>query len=406
MGERLSALDQRLTIGGRLWLQTTAYLPEGLDDPEDVRLDAPNFLDLYADANPNDRVRAYASGRLIHDWTVRAGDIDPISGNELSPERVILDQLWGKFDIGRRVFVTAGRQRIRWGASRLWNPTDVLNQQRLDPLALFDVRTGVDLAKVHIPFEGIGANLYFVANLADAHDLSEVGGAMRAEWAFGSTEITATGALRKDQPQLIGSDLSSGLGPFDVRVEVAAQHGVQTPGWEGAFDPTVFPPVLPDEIDRSDQWWVQVVGGADVSIKLSTEDSLTIGAEYFHNPLGQGSADLYPWLFSQGLYTPLYLGRDYGAVYALLPGPGQLDDQTFLGNVLYNLSDRSFIARFDWRGKVLTWLEPNVFAAIHGGENGEFHYAFSLPPIAGVLPDGLDIPAPLLDLGIGAVIRF
>lgn len=406
MSDRLGKLDERLTLGGRLWLQTTAALPAGVDDPEDVTLNAPNYLDLYVDARPNDRVRAYASGRLIHDWTIRQGDLDPLTGEELQSERVILDQLWTKFDVAHRVFVTAGRQRIRWGASRFWNPTDVLNQARLDPLAIFDVRTGIDLVKVHVPFEALGGNVYLIANIADSHALSEVGGAARAEWAFGTTEITASGALRKDQPQLVGGDLSSGLGPFDVRLEVSAQHGVRTPGWEGSLDVEAFPPTLPTEVDRSEQWWVQTVAGADVSIKLSSEDSLTLGAEYFHNPLGQPNAELYAWLFTQGQFTPLYLGRDYAAVYGLLPGPGRFDDQTLLASVLVNVSDRSLVSRFDWRSIVLTWLETAVFVQVHGGENGEFHYSLTVPPVPGVLPDGLSVPAPLVDVGLSAVVRF
>jgi hypothetical protein len=404
--ERLQLLDERLTLGGRLWLQTTARIPEGTDDPEDVALDAPNLLDLFVDARPNDRVRAYASGRLIHDWTVREGDIDTLSGEELQPQRVILDQLWTKFDVAHRVFVTAGRQRIRWGASRFWNPTDFLNQQRLDPLALFDVRTGVDLLKVHVPLERAGANVYLLANLADARALDEIGGAARIEWAAGSTEITASAALREDQPQLLGADLSSGLGPFDVRAEAAVQHGVQTPGWEGELDLGVFPPVTPTEVDRSEQWWVQAVAGLDVTLKLSTEDSLTLGAEYFHNSLGQPDASLYLWLFQEGQYTPLYLGRDYAAAYALLLGPGTWDDHTFIASAIANLSDRSGTARLDWRFAALTWLEPAMFLQLHGGKNGELHYRIELPPVPGVLPDGLVVPAPLLDVGVGAVVRF
>ena len=45
-------------------------------------------------------------------------------------------------------------------------------------------------------------------------------GAVRAEVSFGSAELTASAAIREDQPLQLGSDLSAGLGPFDLRVDL------------------------------------------------------------------------------------------------------------------------------------------------------------------------------------------
>jgi hypothetical protein len=407
IARRLAALDQRLVIGGRLWLQTVAMVPEGAEGPGDVPLSAPNRLDLFADARPNDRVRAFASGRLQHDWTVRSGDTD-LTGQPARPDVVILDQLWTKFDVGRRVFVTAGRQRIRWGAGRFWNPTDFLNQQRLDPLAVLDLRTGVDLLKVHVPFERAGANVYAVANLADARTADEVGGALRAEWAFGQTELTASGAVRKDQPARLGGDLSSGVGPFDVRLEVSAQDGALQPPPRDPADPlTPLLELLPAPRPPGG-WALQVVAGVDLTLKLGPEDSLVVGVEGFHNAFGTDRVGTYPRMFLEGTYVPLYVGRDYAAAYALLQGPGRgrWNDQTFLVSGIANLSDRSVVVRADWRGQVLTWLQPLVYVQVHGGDNGELHYRFEVPPIPGFLPDGLVVPAPLVDLGLGLIVRF
>ncbi|MEQ1570727.1 MAG: hypothetical protein ABMA64_34175, partial [Myxococcota bacterium] len=405
LARRLEALDDRLTVGGRLWLQTTARVPDGVDDVDQVALDAPNLLDLFVDARPNDRVRAYAQARLQHDWTVSSGASDPFTGAALSPDRVLLDQLWTKFDVGHRVYVTAGKQRIRWGAGRFWNPTDFMNQQRLDPLAILDVRTGVDLLKVHVPVESANANVYALANLTDAADLSHVGGAVRAEWSTGQTEVTASAAARADQPVLLGADLSSGVGPFDLRAEAAVQHGANGPFYEGTLDLASFQ--LPTEVDRSEEWLLQLVVGAEWSLRLSADDSISFGVEWFHNELGYGDADLYPWLFANSAYLPLYIGRDYAAGYVFLAGPGRWDDHTFVGSGLVNVSDGSAVARLDWRGQVLTWLQPTVYGQLHFGENGEFHYAIDIPaaPIPG-LEDGLKVPAPLFDLGVGAIVEF
>jgi hypothetical protein len=404
MADTLVQLDDRFTLGGRLWVLAQGNAPEGLDGLDQVSLDGPTRLDLYADARPNDRIRAYASGRLTHDFTVRKEDLDPISGEPLSPDSVLLDQLWLKFDVGRRVFVTAGKQRVRWGTGRFWNPTDFLNQQRLDPLAIVDVRTGVDLVKVHLPLESANSNLYAFAVLQDAQAVDQVGGALRAETSFGQTELTASASARKDQPLRLGGDLSSGLGPLDVALEVAVQRGVTTPRWEGAFDPATFA-TLPTEVDVSDQWLVQVVGGAEMSVPYGGDDSFSLGIQGFYNDLGYDDAELLPWLFVAGGYTPLYFGRVYAGGYAFVPGPGRLDEQTFLASVLANVSDGSLVIRGDWRANVLRFLDASLFASWYGGANGELHYGFELPAsITGGEP--LVIPAPLATVGVSAIVRF
>ena len=70
-----------------------------------------------------------------------------------------------KLDVYRTLFITVGQQPIRWGEGRFWNPTDLLNQQARDPLAIFDERLGVGLVKLHLPIEALAWNLYAVANL-------------------------------------------------------------------------------------------------------------------------------------------------------------------------------------------------------------------------------------------------
>jgi hypothetical protein len=406
LNQKLGQLDERLTIGGRVWLLTQGNVSEDAEDLGDVTLDSPNRLDLYADARPNDRVRAYVSGRLTHDFSVRRGDTNPATGDELSPDTVLLDQLWLKFDVAHRVYVTAGKQRVRWGTGRFWNPSDFLNQQRLDPLAIFDVRTGVDLVKVHVPVEAANANFYAIANLQDAQALDQVGGALRAEWAFGQTELTASGALRKGSAEKLAATVSSGLGPFDLALEGVLQHGPTDTYYEGEFDPLAFQ--FPEEIDRSEDWLGQVVARVELTLGYGGDDSVSIGVEGFHNAPGYADADLLPWLFLNGAYVPLYFGRDYAGAYVFLPGPGRADDHNFIASVLANVSDGSLVARADWRATVLTWLEPNAFVTWAGGGNGEFHFSYRVPPqpLVPGLEDGIRIPAPLLTVGAGAVVRF
>ncbi|MFT4625090.1 MAG: hypothetical protein ACI8PZ_003756 [Myxococcota bacterium] len=431
--------DRTFTIGGRLWLQLQGRATEDTDSAEGVALSSPNLLELFGDARPNDRVRAYVRARLQHDWTVHqtrtdatGQTVDAVTGEPVDPSlfgaattptQVVLDQLWVKFDAGRKVYATVGRQRIKWGAGRFWNPSDFMNQQRLDPLAVLDLRTGVSLVKLHVPFEAAGANVYAIANLDQANALDQVGGAARVEWLFGQTEFALSSALRKDQPVRLGADVSSGVSVFDVRLEGALQHGNAAPHWRGTWNYTELPPSFPVDKSRDEEWIAQVVAGADVSIRYSDQDSIVLGAEAFYNGAGYSDAELLPWMFLTGTYTPLYTGTWYIAGYALLAGPGQWDDHSFSASFIGNLSDHSEILRFDYRVTALTWLDLNAFVSDAFGKNGELHYRLNLPampegiaagcaldpecaPFAEVLADRLRVPAPTVTVGLGAAVRF
>jgi hypothetical protein len=336
-------------------------------------------------------------------------------GAEQRPSRVLLDQLWLKFDVGSRVYVTAGRQRVKWGAGRFWNPTDVLNRARLDSLAFFDERTGVSLVKVHVPLEAAGANLYAVADLEGANAAGTPdddgslrreapGGALRAEWAVGPGEFTATVGARPGGPLRVGADANVGLGWFDLRVEGALRHGGDAHRWEGAFDASTF--TLPTKVDRSEDWIPQVVAAVEVPIAYGENDSVNLGVEYFWNDEGYEDASLYTWLLSQGEFQPFYLGRSYVAGYVLLLGPGSWNDTNLTTSVLGNLSDGTYTTRADVSTTVLTYLQLNVYGQYSFGENGEFHYALDIPAIPGVLDEPVSVPATRFATGVGASLRF
>ena len=167
----------------------------------------PNLLDLYLDARPVDRVRAYVRGRLTYDPTIGAGSTD-LLGNTADPLRVALDQLWLKTDIARIVYITLGKQRIKWGESRIWNPTDFLNNTRRDPLAVFDERTGVNLLKLHFPIEDLDWNIYLVGVLDGVNQWDRAGGGARVEMVLGPTEWAVSFAAGKNMKTSIGIGVS------------------------------------------------------------------------------------------------------------------------------------------------------------------------------------------------------
>jgi len=394
----------KLDIGGRLFLRLDyASLEEG--DAESFPLSSQNLLDLYLDGRPNDRVRAYLSGRLVYDPTANE-DEPTVYGTTRRRQDVQLDQLWMRFDVEHAMYFTVGRQRVRWGAGRFWNPTDFLNPQRLDPLAVFDQRLGSDLVKVHVPLPDWNTNLYAVAILSDANAPEKVGVAGRVEQLVGEVEVSASAEWRKDTPLRLGADVSFGLWWLDLRAEAAVLRGDRTRYWEGEFAPDRF--VFPTSVSKREDWQPQAVVGADLTIPVGEDDSVIVGAEYFANPSGYGDASLYPWLLFNGSFTPLYLGRHYVGAYATVLGPGEWNDTSIVLSTLGNLSDRSFLSRFDYRAQVLTTMSVNVYTTVHYGEVGEFHLGLEIPPVPLVpeLAEGFSVPPQFIDAGVSLTVTM
>lgn len=400
----LGATSDRFAFGGKLYLRFDASQSADWQAPAPT-LASPDALYLYVDGRPNDRLRAFVQAKLKHDFTVTDGATNAF-GQTASTNAIALDQLWLKFDVGRKVFITVGDQKIKWGSGRFWNPTDFLNQQVLDPLAAYDLRVGVPLLKLHVPVQVLGANVYALASLDQADALNKVGGALRAEWATGSTEVAVSGALRKDQPIRLGADISTAIGLFDLHLEGAVRHGDTKPFWKGELDLSTF--TFPESYTREDEWIPQVVAGAQVGFNYTSEDAAYMGAEYFFNGSGYKDPTLYAWLLFNGDFQSFYLGQQYASAYVFLPSPGRLDDQSFTGSFLTNLSDGSMITRLDWSTLVLTQMSLNAYAQYHFGQNGEFNYALDIPAVPGVdgLEDGFAIDAPSLDVGVGMTVTF
>jgi len=189
-GSREIVPEDPLKIGGQFY--TRAFVTTSAEtDPEKWGFSVPTLLDGYMDARPNERVRGFMLARLAYDPMVPDTAGTPTATSPFgSPAQLSLslDQLWLRFDVARAVYVTVGRQHVKWGPAHFWNPTDFLHNVRRDPLAPFDTRVGSTMLKVHIPWEKLGWNFYAVGLFEDAivdGTLGNVGGGLRAEVVLG-----------------------------------------------------------------------------------------------------------------------------------------------------------------------------------------------------------------------------
>ena len=393
--DRLDAKADAMAVGGFALLQLQySVAEEGC--PCDFPFAAPTFLDVYLDARPHDRVRAYARGRLATDFARSEDETDAL-GDPIDSTSVDLDQLWIKLDMWRVVYATLGKQRVKWGSGKFWNPTDFLNDTALNPVVanVFDSRLGVTLAKLHLPIEKLGWNFYAIANVDGASAARDTGLAARAEFLYQLTEVALSGSLRRDQPKRVGLDISTGVWLFDFHVEGAALFDDPRVYFEGELD---IPAVVPREVSRQDEVLPQVVGGLELQVPYRRGDLMVVGAEAFYNSAGYEDAELYPWMFFTNTYQPFYTGQIYGAAYIGLLGPGNWDDTDIIATTLSNVSDRSFLSRLEVSQQLWKAMRWTTFGNVQYGDTGEFNYGFEIEPNI-FTPDGVSVARPLFTVG-------
>lgn len=378
----------RLQVGGMMYMRYSATFFE--DDLSDPTLSSPNLMDVYFDVRPNDRVRGFARGRLTYNPLITSAapagfdvpdELAVLLGPSPDEVDTALNQLWLKFDVGRVLFVTVGKQPVKWGSTRLWNPVDFVNQSRREPLALFDERTGVSAIKLHVPIESLAWNIVGLVLLDKADSIDRTGGALRLETVFSSVELGITGLVRKvdvlqgeDMDILydmlsgdplpteesvvprLGLDVSAGVWDLDLSGEVGASFVESTmnsaPFTAGGRDASL-----------------QATVGLGYTLKYSAEDYLVIGSEYLYNPEGYYEMSRYPLAMALRSVSPFYLGRHYAAGYVLVPAPGNWDYTSFTLSGIGCLTDESYVVRLDYRTMILTYLSLEAYGSVSLGDS-------------------------------------
>jgi hypothetical protein len=443
--------EDALKIGGQFYLRALTVISQDQSVGESS-FSVPLLLDVYLDARPTDRLRAFVLGRLTYDpllsGTVLVTGVPGATAGiqQVSNPAVYLDSAWISFDIARSVFVTAGRQHVKWGTGRYFNPDDFLASRPRDPLAIFDARLGVSMLRIQIPWEKVGLNFTAVAVFEPTQSitgtpvggvggsvnvitgtqttsnglLEDVGGAGQIEYDFKGGAVGLNGLAQKGRAWRVGAYATGGLGDFDVYAEAVLKQCLDFPNMpsgtscQAALSTNVVQPGTYNgytfgSVQQPSIPVFQGVAGLTYSINFEGNKSITLGGEYFFNTGSFGSKQ-YPNLILEGAYQPFYVGRNYVALSAALIDTTA--KTTWVLTTIGNLSDTSAITRLDFIVTVLSYLQVEAYTAVDYGQlGGEFRLGFNIPGVPfytvpattppTTVPVTLNVHAPILQLGVG-----
>jgi len=429
-------VDNPLQIGGSIYYRFIAS-PQVDKNFKEAPISLPLQVDGYFDGRPNDRIRVFIDARLYYDatrdkysqttggtalggsQTSSTANVSATATTVPNNPQVVLDQAWLKFDIARKVFFTGGSQHVKWGTSRFWNPTDFVNTQKRDPLLQQDLRTGLPMLRFDIPLQFISSNfttMAFVDQPKPASTLGQLGAAARYEIIIGETEIGIDAVYRDHKKYkdnyIFGTDFSAPLGPFDIYGEAAYITRSQSTYY--TLTTTDKPTAGMDfskYFTEGEQKMpiLEASGGMNYSFSWLENRLAAVGVEYFYNQTGYDSSLVYPILIVKGQYQPFYLGKHYAAVYLSAEGPDSGKHTNYSLSVLSNLSDKSFVGRFDFTWGFLNYMTFEMFTAGHfGTKGGEFNFSLDTPAVlyqGGYIP-AMNLPATFFDFGLALRTRF
>jgi len=396
--------EDPLAIGGLFYVRGEGAVGTHTAGPKLTGATAPMLADVYFDGRPNDRLRGMLRGRLVYDPSLPPGGGLPSGGEEEASEdglgnpSVLLDQLWLSFDLGRKLYFTVGRQRVKWGTARFWTPTDFLTPLRTNPLARFDDRIGTDMIRVAIPWTDASTTFTVVGLTRSGSAAQPVrfGGALRAETVQFGAELAISAMIVQQEKPRYGLELSTALGPVDVHADVALRHQLDVPLYRPLSSPpegTPYPETFAAHVPTGPI--VMASGGVTFTRGLNEQSNLTFFAEGFYNSEGYDSSRIIPFLITQDAYQPFYTGRMYAALGGSYSFSQLLESYDITASVVGNLSDRSYLGRLEVALQLIKDLQLETFLSVPFGRlGGELR-------MGGPQPVGPTLPTPVVEVGIG-----
>ncbi|MDD2805109.1 MAG: hypothetical protein PHV33_06105 [Elusimicrobiales bacterium] len=305
----------------------------------------------------SDSLNTYILGNLLLDARLKNG-VKAFANLETSyypktrQTTSTLRELFVDFNLGDRVYFRTGKQVLQWGRCYLWNPTDLVNIEKIPFVPKVGSREGAYGLKLHVPF-GTAYNIYGFLDTGSAAAGRELAGALKFELLAGRTEMAFSGWTKRNRNPVFGYDVSSRLGDVDIAGEVSAagrDNGRYIRDNNGTLE----------TFKKGTDWPLKAAVNFSKGFRLGNfNDRLTVTSEFFYNQSGYvktpfrdkklyafsgplssvlpaGTKGLY--LLGNGLYDSNYLGRHYGALFTSV-SRFIITDLTLNTNYIHNFND-------------------------------------------------------------------
>lgn len=305
----------------------------------------------------SDSLNTYILGSLLLDARLKGG-VKAFASLETSyyprtrQTTSTLRELFVDFNLADRVYFRTGKQVLQWGRCYLWNPTDLVNVEKVPFVPKIGSREGAYGLKLHVPF-GTKYNIYGFADTGSAGAGGELAGALKFELLTGRTEMAFSGWTKRNRNPVFGYDVSSRLGSVDIAGEVSAagrDNGRYVRDNNGTLE----------TFRKETEWPLKAAVNFSRGFRVGNfNDRLRVTSEFFYNQTGYvktpfrdkalyafsgplaaalpaGTKGLY--LLGSGLYDSNYLGRHYGALFTSV-SRFIVTDLTLNMNYMHNFND-------------------------------------------------------------------
>lgn len=296
---------------------------------------------MHVDARLPTGVKAFGSYELLYD----AGEGD----SNFYVREMFLD-----FNINSRVYFRSGKQVLQWGRCYLWNPTDMVNIEKKSFETKIGEREGGYGLKAHIPF-GTRANIYAFLDTYRVNDVDQIAQALKFEFLLNTTEMAFSVWNKKDYKPVLGYDISTRLGKFDILGETSFSYGSNTDKVRVITVPTAEGTMKSLETYRESGGLVAKASvNAGRAFDVGDEqDKVQVNLECFYN--GDGYSNNYfsdddadefvmdpvAFFMANNLYQPHHYSRYYAALFTTV-NKFLHPDIALANNVVSNLEQQSF----------------------------------------------------------------
>ncbi|HER09936.1 MAG TPA: hypothetical protein ENO20_13615 [Bacteroides sp.] len=267
---------------------------------------------------------------------VSGGNLGDSAGYVLSSA---IDRLWLQFSFGN-LEIKAGRQRINWGQTFVWNPNDIFNTY-----SYFDVdypeRPGSDAVRIQY-YTGTASNLELAAKLDSANRLTAAG-----YFRFNTLgyDIQFLGGVYRQEDLVLGTGWSGSLGQIAFRGELSYFRDLDH------FRDTSGNLIASIGLDYSfhNSLWVQVEG---LYSSFAAERDVYGLLQVYSGQLDVKNLGFTPWSFFSSIsypFTPLISGGFAAIVYPAWKGfyLGPSVDVSVYSSLDLSLIIQYFSAEFD-----------------------------------------------------------